>query len=75
MIEPIISSCSFYEKQGNINNNTFHKFIMEGRNKEYYTREFKELQDWKGMLYQTPSLTYIQVIDFGSLIGDSAKLR
>ena len=33
------------------------------------------MKDWKGILYRSPSLTYIQVIDFGSLIGDSAKLR
>jgi hypothetical protein len=37
--------------------------------------EYKELADWKGILYRNPSLTYIQVIDFGNLIADSSKLK
>ena len=47
---------------------------MEGKYTDKF-KEWKELDNWKGFLHQSPSLTYIQVIDFGSLIGDSSKLK
>lgn len=31
MVEPTVSSWSFYERQSELNNNKFQKFIMEGR--------------------------------------------
>lgn len=34
---------------------------------------FKE--SFKGLLYKYPSLTKIEVINFGNLIADSSKLR
>jgi len=33
------------------------------------------MEHWRGILQNSPSLTNIQVINFGSLIGDSSKLR
>lgn len=73
-VEPFISSLSFYENRNLFNNNKFHKFIMEGKYKDNF-KEWPELKDWRGILYKAPSMTYIQVINFGSLIGDSSKLR
>lgn len=74
VIEPFISSCSFYEEQEILKNNKFQKFIFEGKYSENF-KKLKELEHWKGLLYKSPSLTYIEVIDFGNLIADSSKLR
>ncbi len=74
LIEPTISSCSFYDQLHLLKNNKFQKFIFEGKYKRNF-KEWKELKDWRGILYDCPSLTYIQVIDFGSLIADSSKLK
>ena len=73
-ILPVTSSEHFYEMNSIHNNNKFQKFIMEGKYTDKF-KEWKELDNWKGFLHQSPSLTYIQVIDFGSLIGDSSKLK
>jgi len=47
---------------------------MEGKYSHCFT-EYTELQGWKGIISKSKSLTNIQVIDFGNLIGDSSKLR
>ena len=74
MVIPIVSSCAFYANHELVNNNKFQKFIMEGKYGQQF-REWKELEGWKGIIHNCPSLTYIQVMDFGNLIGDSSKLR
>ena len=47
---------------------------MEGKYTNKF-QEWKELKNWEGFLHNSPSLTSIQVIDFGSLIADSSKLK
>ena len=73
-IVPVTSSSTFYEEYSLLNNNKFQKFIMEGKYTNKF-QEWKELKNWKGFLHNSPSLTSIQVIDFGSLIADSSKLK
>ena len=73
-IIPVISSGTYYEQHALQSNNRYQKFIMEGKYASNF-KEWREFVDWRGILSRGPSLTYIQVIDFGSLIADSSKLR
>ncbi len=73
LIEPIITSRSFYDDYELLNNNKFQKFIFEGKYQNSFKNYFNE--EFPGITHNCKSLTYIQVIDFGNLIADSSKLK
>lgn len=60
-----------------LNNNTYQKYIFEGRYASQYSSLLPEKisSEYKGILNNVNSLTPIDVVNFGSLVGDSSKLK
>ena len=64
---------SYYNNAELISNNKFQKFIFEGK----YKQKFSQLglsPDFNGILPKDEFLTKIELVNFGSLVADSAKL-